>query len=375
MEVAELWIYPVKGCGGVRVESAKLTPTGFELDRHWCVVDLDGHAAAPLEALSKRKLPPLATIRVSLCPDARAVELQAEGMEPLRLPVDEPSGGAEEEAYVECSGRSTTHEGAGWSLGHIAATKDARGSEWMTQYLNRELPGGRLLSGRPRTRYGLMRSKHGLAMEAYPPVFPLVAKANVERRPEYVARFKGNQKRFADFAPLLLVNRASALFVGKQGGALPGEEEYPIGSFRGNVVVRTDAPWVEETWGQIEIAGVTFTKIKECPRCTVPCRDERTGKFLFPQDKMLLWRVLKQAFPRKFSDPEWGGWAGAFFGVYFGHAGQQGTLRVGDPVRVLRTVSWDAHLRAGTPGAAVYVAVLLGVCAILVGVICAYQAK
>ena len=32
-EVTELWIYPVKGCQGAKVHSAKLTPMGLELDR------------------------------------------------------------------------------------------------------------------------------------------------------------------------------------------------------------------------------------------------------------------------------------------------------------------------------------------------------
>jgi len=57
---------------------------------------------------------------------------------------------------------------------------------------------------------------------------------------------------------------------------------------------------------------------------------------------------LQAAFPLKFSDPEWGVWAGAFFGLYMGHNGKgTGTvLRVGDTVHVLTYRPWDVHLPA-----------------------------
>ena len=37
-------------------QSAKLTPTGFEYDRTWCFVDLDGTAVSQYEAISMRKV-------------------------------------------------------------------------------------------------------------------------------------------------------------------------------------------------------------------------------------------------------------------------------------------------------------------------------
>ena len=35
MRVEELWVFPVKGCRGVRVAEATLTSTGLALDRAW----------------------------------------------------------------------------------------------------------------------------------------------------------------------------------------------------------------------------------------------------------------------------------------------------------------------------------------------------
>ena len=75
--IEELVVYPVKGCGGVHVKSANLTPTGLELDRWWCIVDTQGHAVAQFEAISKRKVPQLATINVSVFVDGIGLAARA----------------------------------------------------------------------------------------------------------------------------------------------------------------------------------------------------------------------------------------------------------------------------------------------------------
>ena len=83
----------------------------------------------------------------------------------------------------------------------------------------------------------------------------------------------------------------------------------------------------QESWTRVRLvaaggdSSLALRKIKECPRCTVPCRDGMSGGWVFPEQKLRLWSVLKKAFPLKAIDPEWGTWAGPFFGVYFGHGG------------------------------------------------------
>lgn len=344
--VQDLWVFPVKGCRGVRVTSARVTPTGLEHDRCWCIVDRDGVNVAALEAISKRKMPALATISVALGPTS--LTLTAEGMPPLELPLGEAAYRGEEDVRVECSGKSTT-SGGGWSFGFIAGKAHAEGSAWVSAYLNRPVDGpdgqpgedglpGKLVSGkRKATSYSLVRTLNdgGLAMEAYPPIFPIIAKSKSD--PDVQQRFAGNVRQFSDFAPFLLVNQESARFLASEAGV----DHYPIASFRGNIVVDTDVAWEEETWTHVDIVScaggppLTIRKIKECPRCTVPCRDEVTGNYLFPGDNLKLWTTLKRVFPDKAVDADWGNWAGVFFGVYFGHGAQTGaTLRVGDRVVV-----------------------------------------
>ena len=62
--IAQLWIYPIKSCGGIRVPQTLLTPTGLAHDREWMVVDLDG------EFLTQRELPHMALIQPELVSDS-----------------------------------------------------------------------------------------------------------------------------------------------------------------------------------------------------------------------------------------------------------------------------------------------------------------
>ena len=86
--IAELYVYPVKACQGVRVREARLSASGFELDRAFCVVDLSGKRHPEREALSQRKLPALAAIGVALSTDGGRMTLSAPGQPDLQLDTD-----------------------------------------------------------------------------------------------------------------------------------------------------------------------------------------------------------------------------------------------------------------------------------------------
>jgi hypothetical protein len=281
MKVEELWVYPVKACRGVKVNSSKVTATGLEWDRIWCVVDEKGTVIAKMEAISQRKLPILATITVELLggddtKSATSLRLSTPGMPaPLVVPAAEEAYDKMPTLQAECSGRSTTAAAGeapgegGWWLGSSPCKRHAAGSEWLTTYLNQPVEDGdgELLRSGKTTRgsFALVRMiGGGVDMEQYPPVFPFIEKARTD--PAYKARFAGNKRPFTDFAPFLVVNRASAAFVAERAEVAT----YPLGSFRGNIVVGPAEAWAEESWGTMEIGGLPMRKIKECPRCTVP---------------------------------------------------------------------------------------------------------
>jgi hypothetical protein len=260
---------------------------------------------------------------------------------------------------VESSGGSTTTtSGKKWSLAFIECKLHVQGSAWITSYLNQPVVAAtntrRRVHGKTTAgTFALVRSMDDDVVDLgqYPPIFPLIQRAKT--RADYRKRFEGCYRRLSDFAPLLLVSSSSARFLASECGV----ELYPTLSFRGNIIVDGDdlEPWAEETWSRVEIRGdgelpaLVLHTIKACPRCTVPCRDQTTGKFLFQSDSLKLWNVLKACFPRKFSDPEWGSWAGVYMGIYMGHncngKGEKRKIAVGDMIYPLTILPWDAHLR------------------------------
>jgi uncharacterized protein YcbX len=76
--IRELWIYPVKSLGGVRVEQATITSGGsLALDREWLVVD------AGDRMIWQGDIPRMTLVRVAL--DDASLTLAMAGMEPLRI--------------------------------------------------------------------------------------------------------------------------------------------------------------------------------------------------------------------------------------------------------------------------------------------------
>lgn len=61
-QIAQLWIFPVKSCAGIRCDAARLLTTGLEWDRSWMVVDSEGLF------LSQREAPRMALIRPQVLP-------------------------------------------------------------------------------------------------------------------------------------------------------------------------------------------------------------------------------------------------------------------------------------------------------------------
>ena len=70
VRLSELWIYPLKSARGIRLETAKLTPMGFENDRRWMLVNPEGRF------LSQRELPAMAQLEMALTPQGLSCRYQ-----------------------------------------------------------------------------------------------------------------------------------------------------------------------------------------------------------------------------------------------------------------------------------------------------------
>lgn len=338
--IEEILVYPIKSGHRVSVPSAVLTPTGLQYDRAWCVVDLEGTRFPEREYISQRKLPKMATVVPTFSADGATLHIDAPGMSRLSVPTAEADYASNAPVKVECCGVSTTG-GGGWHLGAIdgfSAGDDA--ARWFTEYLNRPEV---VKSSKPPAKYALVRSMTSSVRPVHTFAGPKQQLETFDHRSADVR--DDDAIRYQDFAPLLLTNKRSVDHLNE----MMTTRNYPIYPFRGNLVVDGDGPaWDEETWRDFSVGGTKFRFLKECPRCSVPGRDQKTGEFHFKgggfdgvTGKLLhVQNTLKKAFPAKADDDSWLSWKGPFFGIYIAPTlppqDARVTISVGDEVTVSR---------------------------------------
>lgn len=220
MRVTGLFVYPLKSAGGIAVASAELDAFGIRHDRRWMVQSRDGHF------LTQRDLPRLALIRTSI--RDRTLQLDAPGMEPLHLPLDQETG-----ARLRVRIWADVTQG-------VDAGADA--SRWISQAVGED---ARIVR---------------MPDDAFRPVHPDfdIGAARVS---------------FADGFPLLLVSQASL-----DGLNARLELPLPMNRFRPNLVVDGTLPHAEDGWRRIAVGSVPLAVVKPCARCVTTTVDQDTGE-------------------------------------------------------------------------------------------------
>ena len=217
IEIAELWLYPIKACAGVRVTQAQLTRRGLAGDRRYMVVDAEGRF------FTQREEPKLQAVRTALEGDSVLLDTAAGSLRvPSRL-----SGGKRTGVTV-------------WQ-------SDCEAIEYV--------PGSQLLS-------------ETLAREVKLVFMP----DDVERSVDEDYGEPGDIVSFADGFPLLLANEAS---LADLNAAL--EQPVSMQRFRPSVVVRGAPAYQEETWSCLQIASIRLRAAKLCTRCAVINVDPGSG--------------------------------------------------------------------------------------------------
>ncbi|MEW2625209.1 MOSC N-terminal beta barrel domain-containing protein [Streptomyces sp. NPDC048106] len=138
--------------------------------------------------------------------------------------------------------------------------------------------------------------------------------------PDYA--LPGETVSFADGYPLLITTSASldALNSLIAQGSHADEGPLPMNRFRPSVVVRGTEAWAEDEWARVSVGEVVFRVARECGRCVVTTTDQRTAA----RGREPLYSLVRHR--RKD--------AGLVFGQNLVPL-TGGTVRVGDPVRVL----------------------------------------
>ncbi|WP_030377901.1 MULTISPECIES: MOSC domain-containing protein [unclassified Streptomyces] len=267
-----LHIHPVKALRAQTLPAVVVEPWGPAGDRRWAVTDDTG------KVLTQREEPRLATAAAEALPGG-GVLLSAPGLEPLTVAVPEP-------------GVTTTARIFGTKVELVPAA--ARADDWLSTLL-------------------------GHAVRLVHLDDPAVRRPIDD--PPYTS--PGEMVGLADRYPLLLTTLASLDSLNSliAQGEHAAEGPLPMDRFRPSVVVAGTAPWAEDDWTELAIGEVVFRVAKMSGRCVVTTTDQTTGA----RGKEPL-RTLGRH--RRFAGR-----------LVFGQnlvPLTTGTIRVGDPVEVLK---------------------------------------
>ncbi|MGC9376791.1 MOSC domain-containing protein [Streptomyces sp. MH13] len=264
-------VHPVKAARSLSLREAAVEPWGLAGDRRWMLIDDGG------KVVTQRQQPRLALAAAELLPGGGVV-LSAPGREPLTVPAPRGAGTVVVEIFRD-------------KVEALPAAGEAAHS-WFSALLGADV---RLVYlDEPATRR---------------PVDPRYA-------------LPGETVSFADGFPLLLTATASldALNSLIAQGEHADEGPLPMNRFRPNVVVAGTDPWAEDGWSRITVGEVAFRVVKPCGRCVVTTTDQGTaGRGREPLHSLGRHRRIDGRL---------------VFGQNLVPVGR-GTVRVGDPVRIV----------------------------------------
>lgn len=219
MHLSGLYIYPMKSCAPLAIESARIEPRGLQHDRRWLVVDAEGRF------LTGRKLPRLTLVRAT--PTDGGLSLQAPGMPTLVVPT--PTTDDFLPVVV-------------WKSDVRARPCAAAADAWLSAFL-----------GQP------LRLVH--------------MDAGVHRAITSEQARSGDEVSFADAFPLLLITQAA---LDDLNTRLP--QPVPMQRFRPNLVVDDAPAHAEDRWSRIRIGGNEFDVGPACVRCVFTTVNPQRGE-------------------------------------------------------------------------------------------------
>ncbi|MDP4263589.1 MAG: MOSC domain-containing protein [Bacteroidota bacterium] len=218
LTVSEIWIYPVKSLGGIRVHTAKVLPKGLAYDRRWMLIDSHN------KFMTQRIYPEMALFKLSY--DSGDFFIRHSGQS-IHLPFSSGNNTLSAEIWND---RAEVHE------------VSRQHSAWFSKILGMDC---RLVS------------------------FP----ENNSRPVDPVFSINNNHVSLADAYPLLVIGQSSLDDLNRRL-----EEPLPINRFRPNIVFSGGEPYEEDNWKNFRIGQNRFAAVKSCSRCILTTVNQDTGK-------------------------------------------------------------------------------------------------
>eukprot|EP01012_Entosiphon_sulcatum_P015977 TRINITY_DN20951_c0_g1_i1.p1 TRINITY_DN20951_c0_g1~~TRINITY_DN20951_c0_g1_i1.p1 ORF type:complete len:356 (+),score=53.34 TRINITY_DN20951_c0_g1_i1:46-1068(+) len=311
MEVAELWVYPIKSCRGTKLEKATLTPRGIATDRQYMVV-VPQEGRPYLRFLTQREVPRLALVIPTVDTETGTLRLEAD-----------PVSGSHPKLSVAPSTRQANNlvTVKVWDDYCPAIDQGDEAAAWFAAVL-----------GRGDVRLVKFDETHQRKLD-----------------PNYSRVVPNHQQLgtgFADGFPFLIVTEASLqqlnADLGLRANGTPDAAYLPIPMrrFRPNIVLRGAAPYAEDTWATLRIRESTFYLVKACARCKMTTVDPAKGEFTPLRGLASPAAYLNDA-------RNWG--RGGLFGQNAACLPLHGEIAVGDAAVVLTTKTLEEQDRDKKP--------------------------
>jgi len=230
VQVTSLFIYPIKSCKGIQIDSATVGKFGFENDRKWMVVD-----ATTKRFVTQRQYPKMALIVPTFKKNGKNLVVNAPDMPTFAIPNIQSSD------YVTVSV---------WKSEGPAVDEGDDAAAWFSKYIKADVRLVRIPDDHQRTVPD-----------------------------EYKQPDLDNLVGYADGFPFLLASEESLEDLNKRIAT----KQLPMQRFRPNIIVKSSKgegiPFMEDTWKKIQIGGVKLRVVKMCTRCKLTTVDPAKGQF------------------------------------------------------------------------------------------------
>ncbi|SEF91134.1 MOSC domain-containing protein [Algoriphagus boritolerans] len=219
--VQDIFIYPIKSLGGIRVSEAVVEEKGFQFDRRWMLVDETGLF------ISQRVYPQLALLSVELGENELLVFHKIKKDKSIQIPIDLASG---PELTVTV-----------WDDQVVGKVVHPEINQWFSEIIGKEVK-----------------------------LVTMPEKSHRKVDPRYAVN--GESVSFADGMPYLLIGQESLNDLNSRL-----ELPVPMDRFRPNIVFTGGTPFLEDSLSKIKIGQLEFQIVKPCARCVMITVDQTSG--------------------------------------------------------------------------------------------------
>jgi uncharacterized protein len=220
--VQDIFIYPIKSLGGIRLSEALVEEKGFQYDRRWMLVDEEGLF------ISQRDYPQLALLSVELGENELTVFGRNEKEKSIQIPFEVATG---PEVLVTI-----------WDDQVLAKVVHPEIDKWFSETL-------------------------GLQVNL------VVMPENSHRKVDPRYAVNSESVSFADGMPYLIIGQESLNDLNSRL-----EIPVPMDRFRPNIVFSGGVAFMEDSLRKIKIGDLEFQIVKPCARCVMTTVDQETGE-------------------------------------------------------------------------------------------------